>query len=157
MTCPNLGGLNIPLNKPIVGMAVDPVTGGYWLVGGDGGVFKFNAPFLGSTGSIKLNKPVVGMTAANNGSGYWFVASDGGIFAYGVPLLGIDGRDGVNKPVVGMAVDARSDGYLAGGVRWRKKPLLLQRSVLWLNWKHRLEQADCWHGSQLIKGLAIAS
>jgi hypothetical protein len=50
------------LNKPIVGMAADPATGGYWLVASDGGIFSFNAPFEGSTGAISLNKPIVGMT-----------------------------------------------------------------------------------------------
>ena len=42
------------LNKPIVGMAVDPATGGYWLVASDGGIFSFNAPFHGSTGCDPL-------------------------------------------------------------------------------------------------------
>jgi hypothetical protein len=51
------------LNKPVVGMTVDPATGGYWLVASDGGIFSFNAPFEGSTGSLILNKPVVGMDA----------------------------------------------------------------------------------------------
>ncbi len=64
-------------------MAVDPSTGGYWLVASDGGVFSFNAPFLGSTGSLRLNKPVVGMAAAPTGDGYYLVASDGGIFTFG--------------------------------------------------------------------------
>ena len=32
-------------------------------------IFAFNAPFLGSTGSIKLNKPVVGMAEADNEAG----------------------------------------------------------------------------------------
>ncbi len=41
------GGL--PLNQPVVGMAVTPSQDGYWLVAGDGGVFAFGgAPFLGS-------------------------------------------------------------------------------------------------------------
>ncbi len=52
----------------------------------DGGVFAFNAPFLGSTGGMHLNKPVVGMTATLNGTGYWLVASDGGVFAYNAPF-----------------------------------------------------------------------
>ena len=51
------------LNKPIVGMAADPATGGYWLVASDGGIFSFNAPFDGSTGGMPLNKPIVGMAA----------------------------------------------------------------------------------------------
>ena len=38
----------IRLNAPIMGMAADDATGGYWLVGSDGGVFSFDAPFYGS-------------------------------------------------------------------------------------------------------------
>src|SRR6185503_17982334 len=57
---------------------------GYWLLGGDGGVFSFgSAPFLGSTGGIKLNRPAVAMAATPDGKGYWFTATDGGVFAFG--------------------------------------------------------------------------
>jgi hypothetical protein len=53
------------LNKPIVGMAT--VSGGYYLVASDGGIFTFppsgGPPFLGSTGSLTLNKPIVGMAS----------------------------------------------------------------------------------------------
>ena len=38
----------VSLNAPVSGMAVDPATGGYWLVSQDGGVFGFGAPFLGA-------------------------------------------------------------------------------------------------------------
>ena len=93
-------------------MTVDPATGGYWLVATDGGIFAYNAPFLGSTGSIALNKPVVGMASASDGSGYWLVATDGGIFAYGVPFWGSTGSIHLNQPVVGMASDGR---HLATG------------------------------------------
>ena len=79
---------SIRLNKPVVGMAVDPATGGYWLVASDGGIFAYDAPFLGSTGSIVLNRPIEGMGAAPSGTGYRFVASDGGIFAYGSTFYG---------------------------------------------------------------------
>ena len=94
----------VHLNAPIVGMAVDPGTGGYWLLGQDGGVFSFGAPFYGSTGNIRLNQPVVGMTPTSDGGGYWFVASDGGIFSYGdAAFLGSTGNIRLNKPVVEMA------------------------------------------------------
>jgi hypothetical protein len=99
------------LNRPIVGMAVDPATGGYWLVASDGGVFTFNAPFLGSAGAIHLNKPIVGIAAGPGGVGYWMVASDGGIFAYGVPFYGSTGAEVLNKPIVGMSVDPATGGY----------------------------------------------
>ena len=62
---------------------MDPSTGGYWLVAKDGGVFSFDAPFLGSMGGTPLNKPVVGIAAAPTGDGYYLVAADGGIFAFG--------------------------------------------------------------------------
>ncbi len=101
-----------PLNKPIVGMAVDPATGGYWLVATDGGIFSFNAPFFGSTGNIALNKPIVGMAPTPSGGGYWMVASDGGVFTFGNnQFFGSTGNILLNKPVVGMAVDAATGGY----------------------------------------------
>src|SRR5262249_61456267 len=62
--------------------ALRKIATGYRLVAADGGIFAFgDAPFLGSTGSIKLNRPIVGMAPTPSGNGYWLVASDGGIFA----------------------------------------------------------------------------
>lgn len=100
------------LNKPIVGLAMDKKTGGYWLVASDGGVFAFNAPFMGSAGGIGLTKPVVGMAATPDGGGYWLVASDGGVFSYGdATFHGSTGGVPLAKPVVGMAADPATGGY----------------------------------------------
>ncbi len=64
MTPPSKGRpVAIDLNKPIVAMASDPSTGGYWLVAADGGIFSFDAPFLGSTGNLNLTRPIVGATS----------------------------------------------------------------------------------------------
>jgi hypothetical protein len=91
------------LNAPIIGMAIDPLTNGYWLLGKDGGVFSFHAPFYGSTGNIRLNQPVVGMTSTADGGGYWFVASDGGVFSFGdAQFYGSTGSIRLNKPIVNM-------------------------------------------------------
>ena len=76
-----MGGTH--LNKPMVGMAGNPAMSGYWLVAGDGGIFAFDAPFLGSTGNLLLNQPVIGMESSPAGTGYRFVAADGGIFSFG--------------------------------------------------------------------------
>ena len=38
----------VTINKPVVGIASDACTGGYWLAAADGGVFSYNAPFNGS-------------------------------------------------------------------------------------------------------------
>jgi hypothetical protein len=101
------------LNANIVGMAPTPSGGGYWMVGGDGGVFSSgDAGFFGSTGNITLNKPVVGMAATPDGGGYWFVASDGGIFAYGdAGFFGSTGAIHLNAPIVGMTATPDGTGY----------------------------------------------
>jgi hypothetical protein len=94
----------LPLNAPIVSMAVDPVTGGYWLVGKDGGVFSYGAPFYGSTGSLRLNQPVITMASTGDGAGYWFTALDGGVFSYGdAQFWGSTGSIHLNQPVIGMS------------------------------------------------------
>ncbi|HEX3460231.1 MAG TPA: hypothetical protein VHT49_04945, partial [Acidimicrobiales bacterium] len=52
------------LNRPIVGMAVAPGGGGYWLAASDGGIFAFGtAGFSGSLGGMTLNQPIVGISA----------------------------------------------------------------------------------------------
>ncbi len=104
--------VEVPLSKPIVGAAADPL-GGYWLVASDGGVFSFGgAQFWGSTGGIALNKPIVGMAATSDGNGYWLVASDGGIFAFGdAQFWGSTGGMALNKPIVGMAATSDGNGY----------------------------------------------
>jgi hypothetical protein len=92
--------------------ALNSAAGGYWLVGDDGGIFSFNAPFAGSTGAIKLNKPIVGMAADPDRKGYWFVASDGGIFSFGdAKFFGSTGAINLNKPIVGMAATPSGQGY----------------------------------------------
>ena len=56
---------------------------GYWLVGGDGGVFTFgDAGYFGSVPAVttkKLAAPVVGMASTTDSKGYWLVGADGGI------------------------------------------------------------------------------
>jgi hypothetical protein len=101
------------LSAPIVAMAVDPATGGYWLLGRDGGVFSYDAPFFGSTGGEHLNAPAVGLEATPQGTGYRFVASDGGIFDFGAGahFYGSEGARHLNEPVVGMADDPSTGGY----------------------------------------------
>ena len=101
------------LNKGIVGMAATADGFGYWLLGGDGGVFSYgDAQFYGSTGNIRLNQPAIGMAATPDGKGYWFVASDGGVFSYGdAQFYGSMGGQHLNQPIVGMAADLSTGGY----------------------------------------------
>jgi hypothetical protein len=88
------------------------VPGGYYLLGSDGGVFSFDAPFYGSTGSLKLNSPVVGMADMPGNDGYRFVAGDGGVFSYGsAQFYGSMGGKPLNKPIVGMTTTPDGKGY----------------------------------------------
>ena len=90
------------LNAPVVGISVDPLTGGYRLVGADGGVFSFDAPFQGSAAGVHLDAPVIGMATDSETGGYWLGAADGGVFAYGAPFYGSHGLRGPG-PVTGIA------------------------------------------------------
>jgi len=87
------------------------MTGGYWLVAADGGVFSYDAPFFGSTGGTHLNRPVVGIMPTSDGSGYRLVAADGGVFSFGAPFLGSAGSLRLNQPVVAGLEDNSYDGY----------------------------------------------
>jgi N-acetylmuramoyl-L-alanine amidase len=106
-----------PAGEPIsshlvVAMASDATTGGYWLVGSDGGVFSFDAPFHGSAGALPLARPVVGAASTPDGGGYWLVASDGGVFSYGnAAFYGSLGGQHLNQPIVGMAATPDGGGY----------------------------------------------
>ncbi len=98
---------------------------GYWLVGGDGGIFTFgSAVFYGSMGSTPLQRPVVAITPTADRHGYWLVASDGGIFAFGdsgyygsIPGIGLapagspGGVKQLNAPIVGMVPSVDGGGY----------------------------------------------
>ena len=103
----------LPLNKPIVGMAATASGKGYWQVATDGGIFNYgDAGYFGSASQMPLNKPIVGMAATPDGGGYWEVASDGGIFNYGdAGFYGSAGSIALNKPIVGMAATPDGKGY----------------------------------------------
>jgi hypothetical protein len=110
---PSLGSTGgTRLNAPLVGMAATNTGNGYWLLGGDGGVFSYgDAVFKGSTGGMRLNSPVRSIGADPRGRGYWLLAGDGGIFSFGVPFFGSTGGMRLNKPVVGMAPTKTGNGY----------------------------------------------
>jgi hypothetical protein len=94
------------------GLAATATSGGYWLLGRDGGVFSYgSATYAGSMGGRHLNAETVAMAADPDGQGYWLVAADGGIFAFDAPYLGSMGGQHLNKPIVGMAATKTGRGY----------------------------------------------
>lgn len=58
------------LNLPVVGMAADPATGGYWEVAAGGGVFSFDAPCYGSMAGQAADNRFFAMVASQGGVGY---------------------------------------------------------------------------------------
>jgi N-acetylmuramoyl-L-alanine amidase len=97
---------------PVVAIAADGATGGYWLVASNGAVFGFGAPEYGSAATLALASPVVGMAATPDDGGYWLVAADGGVFSFGdARFAGSMGAIRLARPVVGMAADRATGGY----------------------------------------------
>ncbi len=111
--------------------AVSGSAPGYWLVGADGGIFSFGAPFLGnplSEGPDICLTPIAshpwscqGMAATGSGNGYWLVSSEtfeGGISAMAsgfgdAELLAQPAPlSGLNGPVVAAASTDHGHGLL---------------------------------------------
>ena len=109
------------LNAPIVGIAANANAqtpgGGYWMAGGDGGVFGFgNATFFGSLPPTVPAKPIVGIAATPTGKGYWMAGADGGIFGYGdAKFHGSLPPTVPAKPIVGIAATSSGKGYWMAG------------------------------------------
>jgi hypothetical protein len=85
----------------IVAIASGP-TGGYWMIGSDGGVFGYGpARYYGSVpGAGAHVNDIVNVAPTPDGAGYWMYGSDGGVFAFGdanyfgsLPGLGIHVND----------------------------------------------------------------
>jgi hypothetical protein len=112
-TSPTLSQLT---GTPIAESTLPPPNSpqGYWLAASDGGIFSFNRPFYGSTGSIKLNQPIIGMAPTHDLGGYWLAASDGGVFTFGDALWfgSLPDEDQSTSSVVAIVADPVTFGYL---------------------------------------------
>jgi hypothetical protein len=110
-------GSGAPMAKaeasPVVGIAMAPNIGGYWLAYADGAVQAFGqAQVYGSLNDEPLASPIVGIAATPDGAGYWMAAADGDVYAFGDAnyygsMLGTP----LAAPVVGIAPTPDGQGY----------------------------------------------
>ena len=49
------------------------------VLGKDGGVFAFDAPYLGSLPGYGIKTEVLSITSTPTGQGYWILGKDGGV------------------------------------------------------------------------------
>jgi hypothetical protein len=66
-----------------VAIAAHPDGRGYWLLGQDGGVFAFDAPFHGSVPGRRVYRGAVELRVTETGNGYYVAGDDGAVFAFG--------------------------------------------------------------------------
>ncbi len=95
--------------RPLIAIAVDSATSGYWLTTPAGNVYNFNAPSHGSLAGRALPAPIVGMAAAPGG-GYWLVTSKGNVYDFHAPWYGSLAGRALPAPIVGIAA-APGGGY----------------------------------------------
>ncbi len=106
---PNYGSHTGTLTAPVVGIAVNPATGGYYLATSAGNAYPFNAPFYGSKAGHKLPSPVVGI--ATDGGGYLLVTKAGNVYAFNTPFYGSKAGHHLPAPIVGITADPATGGY----------------------------------------------
>ncbi|GAC1593752.1 MAG: hypothetical protein NVS3B21_15100 [Acidimicrobiales bacterium] len=56
---------------------------GYYVLGNDGGIFSYNAPFRGSVPGTGSTEPAALMAVTPSQGGYWVLGRHGGVFGFG--------------------------------------------------------------------------
>jgi len=97
---PGYGSHTGTLKAPVVGIAVNPATGGYLLATSAGNVYSFHAPFYGSEAGKSLPGPVTGIVA--DGAGYLLAGRDGSVYSFNAPFYGSAAGKKLPAPVVGI-------------------------------------------------------
>jgi hypothetical protein len=78
------GPFKAPFGSAATSIALDSVTGGFWLVSARGGIYAFHAHYYGASPSLS---PVVGIAPSPDSAGYWLVNNQGMVFGHGDAAL----------------------------------------------------------------------
>ena len=85
---------------------------GYWVLGHDGGIFSFKAPFAGSLPGIGVADPSQSVAPSPSGKGYWVVSQTGRIYAFGDAVsLGDMSGHSLNAPIIRLEPTPSGRGY----------------------------------------------
>lgn len=95
----------------VVGIAVDPATGGYWLVTSKGAVYAEDAPAWGSLSSRALASPIVAIAPTSSGTGYLLVAKSGTVYSYSLSAHGTVIHKHTASAVIGIVTSSSGTGY----------------------------------------------
>jgi hypothetical protein len=100
-----------PSPSAVIGIGVDPITGGYWIGRANGTVVGVGAPSLGNFGLTAATGPVTAMAAIPNGQGYYLVTAHGDVGAFGsaMPFGNLNAPAG--QTVAAMATTSSGLGY----------------------------------------------
>ncbi len=110
----------LPAGATATGIALDPATGGYWIVCSNGFVRAFHAPWRGEpripSGGWGQYPAAVAIASTPSGSGYYVLRANGAVNGFAAPGHGsLAGRlfYGTTAPVVAvsLAVDPKTGGY----------------------------------------------
>jgi len=112
-----------PLSAPIVGIAANPLRTGYYLVGADGAVYAYNAPYhggvnnAGSGGGTALipGNRIVGMAVDPANGGYDLVDNQGHIYGFGgAPYFDvISYASSANEQIASISFSPSGNGFYA--------------------------------------------
>ena len=120
--------VQLPLNQPIVAIAAASDGSGYWLLGGDGGVFNSagvgDHTYPGGSETSAVNDPrnlddtqdFVGIAASSDNQGYTIVDAQGLVLTYGdaSPLSSVADSLPAGASVVGMAPGSSTPAFADG-------------------------------------------
>jgi hypothetical protein len=105
---PMRGSVTGKLASPVVGIAADPSTSGYWVVTSSGKAYAFHA---GKYAAQKITSKVTAIGTDQLREGYWLVASTGKVYSFHVPSAGSMPNGNGSGTVIGIAADRTTGGY----------------------------------------------
>jgi hypothetical protein len=95
------GAVKTHFGTPVVAIALDRATEGYWIVSSGGGVFAFEAGYFGATPSP--SRAITGIAPSPDDRGYILVSRTGTVYPHGDARSAGSLRPGVSNSIVAVS------------------------------------------------------